>query len=67
MASSDTTSVNVGHGHFSMKTIQTAKIADPIEMQRFADDLPVEQAASRWVVETDPDEHVEKIRCRLPA
>ena len=31
-------------------------------MQRLADELPVEQAASRWIVSNDPDEHVEKIR-----
>ena len=34
-------------------------------MQRLADDLPVEQAASRWIVSTDPDEHVEKIKTYL--
>ena len=37
-------------------------VEDPIEMQRLADALPVERAASRWIVSTDPDEHVEKIR-----
>ena len=31
-------------------------------MQRLADALPVEQAASRWIVSDDPDEHVEKIK-----
>ena len=31
-------------------------------MQRLADALPVEQAASRWIVSDDPDEHVERIR-----
>ena len=37
-------------------------VEDPIEMERLADALPVERAASRWIVSTDPDEHVEKIR-----
>ena len=37
-------------------------VEDPIEMQRLADALPVERAASRWIVSTDPDEHVEKVR-----
>jgi coenzyme F420-dependent glucose-6-phosphate dehydrogenase len=37
-------------------------VDDPIEMQRLADALPVERAASRWIVSTDPDEHVEKIK-----
>jgi len=37
-------------------------VEDPIEMQKLADALPVERAASRWIVSTDPDEHVEKIK-----
>ena len=37
-------------------------VEDPIEMERLADALPVERAASRWIVSTDPDEHIEKIR-----
>jgi coenzyme F420-dependent glucose-6-phosphate dehydrogenase len=34
---------------------------DPIEMERLADALPVERAASRWIVSTDPEEHIERI------
>ncbi len=37
-------------------------VEDPIEMQRLADALPIERAASRWIVSTDPDEHVERIQ-----
>jgi len=37
-------------------------VEDPLEMERLADRLPVERAAQRWIVSTDPDEHVEKIR-----
>jgi len=37
-------------------------VEDPLEMERLADQLPAERAASRWIVSTDPDEHVEKIR-----
>jgi coenzyme F420-dependent glucose-6-phosphate dehydrogenase len=37
-------------------------VDDPIEMQRLADALPAERAASRWIVSTDPDEHVGRIR-----
>jgi coenzyme F420-dependent glucose-6-phosphate dehydrogenase len=37
-------------------------VEDPVEMERLADNLPVERAARRWIVSTDPDEHVEKIR-----
>ena len=37
-------------------------VEDPIEMERLADQLSAERAAKRWIVSTDPDEHVEKIR-----
>jgi coenzyme F420-dependent glucose-6-phosphate dehydrogenase len=36
-------------------------IDDPLEMEKLADAVPIEQAASRWIVSSDPDEHVEKI------
>ncbi|MBW9110452.1 glucose-6-phosphate dehydrogenase (coenzyme-F420) [Microbacterium trichothecenolyticum] len=36
-------------------------IHDPIEMQRRASELPIERAASRFIVSTDPDEHVDRI------
>ncbi|MBU4464857.1 MAG: glucose-6-phosphate dehydrogenase (coenzyme-F420) [Actinobacteria bacterium] len=36
-------------------------VHDPIEMQRLADELPIERVASRFIVSTDPDEHVEQI------
>ena len=36
-------------------------VEDPREMERLADQLPIERAASRWIVSTDPDEHVERI------
>ena len=37
-------------------------VHDPKEMERLADALPVERAASRWIVSSDPDEHIEKIK-----
>jgi coenzyme F420-dependent glucose-6-phosphate dehydrogenase len=37
-------------------------VEDPLEMERLADQLPAKRAATRWIVSTDPDEHVEKIR-----
>src|SRR5579862_3164708 len=37
-------------------------IDDAVEMERLADALPTERAASRWIVSSDPDEHVERIR-----
>jgi alkanesulfonate monooxygenase SsuD/methylene tetrahydromethanopterin reductase-like flavin-dependent oxidoreductase (luciferase family) len=39
-----------------------AGVQDPIEMERLADALPLERAASRWIVSSDPDEQIEKIR-----
>jgi coenzyme F420-dependent glucose-6-phosphate dehydrogenase len=37
-------------------------VKDPMEMERLADALPLERAASRWIVSSDPDEQIEKIR-----
>ncbi|MGI9508414.1 MAG: glucose-6-phosphate dehydrogenase (coenzyme-F420), partial [Geminicoccaceae bacterium] len=36
-------------------------VEDPAEMERLADALPIERAASRWIVSSDPDEHVERL------
>ncbi len=36
-------------------------VDDPMEMEKLADALPVERAASRWIVSDDPDEHVERM------
>jgi coenzyme F420-dependent glucose-6-phosphate dehydrogenase len=36
-------------------------VEDPLQMERLADALPAERAAKRWIVSTDPDEHVERI------
>jgi len=36
-------------------------ITDPVEMERAADALPIEQVASRWIVGSDPDETVARI------
>ena len=37
-------------------------VDDPLEMERLSDALTVDQAATRWIVSSDPDEHVEAIR-----
>ena len=37
-------------------------VEDPLEIERLADALPIERAAGRWIVSTDPDEQVERIR-----
>jgi coenzyme F420-dependent glucose-6-phosphate dehydrogenase len=31
-------------------------------MERLAAELPLEKAASRWLVSSDPEEHIEQIR-----
>jgi coenzyme F420-dependent glucose-6-phosphate dehydrogenase len=41
---------------------EKTSVEDPIEMERLADQMPAERAAKRWIVSTDPDEHVERIR-----
>ena len=38
-----------------------AGVEDPMEMERRSAALPIEKAASRWLVSSDPDEHVEQI------
>ncbi len=37
-------------------------VEDPVEMDRLAASLTAERSASRWIVSTDPDEHVARIR-----
>ena len=41
---------------------QKHDITDPVEMERAADALPIEQIASRWIVGSDPDEVVAGIK-----
>jgi coenzyme F420-dependent glucose-6-phosphate dehydrogenase len=41
---------------------QKGGLEDPIEIGRAGDALPIEQVASRWIVASDPDEAVEKIK-----
>ena len=40
---------------------EKSSVQDPLEMERLSGQLPVERAAKRWIVSTDPEEHVEKI------
>ncbi len=37
-------------------------VDDPLELERLAEALPLERAASRWIVSADPDEHVQEIK-----
>jgi coenzyme F420-dependent glucose-6-phosphate dehydrogenase len=49
-------------GALALTPEQKAGVEDPVEMQRLADELPVERTASRFIVSTDADEHVASIR-----
>jgi coenzyme F420-dependent glucose-6-phosphate dehydrogenase len=52
-------------GALGLTAEQKSGVEDPVEMQRLADALSPEQAAKRFIVSTDPDEHVEKIKTYL--
>ncbi len=41
---------------------EKVSVEDPIEMERLAAALPLERAASRWIVSSDPEEQVKQIR-----
>lgn len=46
----------------SLSPEQKHDITDPIEMEKAADALPIEQIAKRWIVGTDPDATVAEIK-----
>jgi len=48
-------------GALALSPEEKMSVHDPREMERLADALPVERTAKRWIVSTDPEEHVEKI------
>jgi len=41
---------------------QKAGLEDPIAMQRAGDALPIEQVASRWIVASDPEDAVARVK-----
>ncbi len=49
-------------GALGLTPEQKSGVEDPVEMQRLADGLSAEQTAKRFIVSTDPDEHVEQIK-----
>jgi coenzyme F420-dependent glucose-6-phosphate dehydrogenase len=49
-------------GALALSPEEKSSVEDPLEMERLADQLPAERAAKRWIVSTDPDEQVERIR-----
>jgi coenzyme F420-dependent glucose-6-phosphate dehydrogenase len=52
-------------GALGLSAEQKSGVEDPVEMQRLADELSVEQTAKRFIVSTDPDEHVAQIKAYL--
>ncbi|MCB1467534.1 MAG: glucose-6-phosphate dehydrogenase (coenzyme-F420) [Rhizobiaceae bacterium] len=46
----------------SLSPEEKMSVEDPLEMQKLADELPIERAAKRWIVSNDPDEMVERIK-----
>lgn len=48
-------------GALALKPEEKVNVEDPAEMETLADALPLDRTASRWIVSTDPDEHVERI------
>jgi coenzyme F420-dependent glucose-6-phosphate dehydrogenase len=52
-------------GALGLTAEQKSGVEDPVEMQRLADQLSVDQTAKRFIVSTDPDEHVERIKTYL--
>ncbi|MGV3549356.1 glucose-6-phosphate dehydrogenase (coenzyme-F420) [Rhizobium sp.] len=49
-------------GALSLSPEEKMSVEDPLEMERLADALPLERCAKRWIVSTDPDEHIERIK-----
>jgi len=52
-------------GALGLSAEQKQGVEDPVEMQRLADALTVEQTARRFIVSTDPDKHVARIKTYL--
>lgn len=46
----------------SLSPEEKMSVEDPLEMEKLADELPIERAAKRWIVTDDPDEVVERVR-----
>jgi coenzyme F420-dependent glucose-6-phosphate dehydrogenase len=46
----------------SLSKEQKHDITDPLEMEKAADALPIEQIAKRWIVGSDPEQTVAEIK-----
>ena len=51
-----------GWAALSLTAEEKHSIDDPAEMERLAAELPIERIAKRWIVSSDPDEHVRAIK-----
>jgi len=49
-------------GALALTPEQKHSVHDPAQMQRLADELPIEQVAKRWIVATSVDETIEGLR-----
>ena len=48
-------------GALALTPDEKLNVEDPLEMEKLADALPVERAASRWIVSDDPEDAVRRI------
>ncbi|MEU2348865.1 glucose-6-phosphate dehydrogenase (coenzyme-F420) [Modestobacter sp. NPDC049651] len=51
----------------SLTPEQKHSVGSAVEMERLADELPIEQVAQRWIVASDPDDAVAQLRPYLDA
>lgn len=51
-----------GWAALSLTAEEKHSVEDPAEMERLAAQLPIERIAKRWIVSSDPDEHVAAIK-----
>ncbi|HEY0691769.1 MAG TPA: glucose-6-phosphate dehydrogenase (coenzyme-F420) [Kribbella sp.] len=51
----------------SLTPEQKHSVDSAVEMERLADELPIEQVAARWIVASDPDEVVKQLQPYLDA
>lgn len=54
-----------GWAALSLSAEEKHSVQDPEEMERLAAQLPIERIAKRWIVSSDPDEHVKAIKAYM--
>jgi coenzyme F420-dependent glucose-6-phosphate dehydrogenase len=48
-------------GALALTADEKMNVEDPLELERLADSLPIERAASRWIVTSDEEELIERV------